>query len=86
MHTISSTHLSLERLKAILENHEKIKLSLESKAAIVKCREYLDHKMDHLDRPLYGISTGFGSLYNVNIPQSKGIVLSPSCSFNFSRP
>ena len=55
MHTISPAHLSLERLKTIIENHEKIKLSLESKAAIVKCREYLDHKMDHLDRPLYGI-------------------------------
>ena len=85
MHTISSAHLSLERLKAILENHEKIKLSLESKAAIVKCREYLDHKMDHLDRPLYGISTGFGSLYNVNIPQEDlsqlqhNLVMSHAC-------
>ena len=69
MHPISHAHLSLERLKKIIENHEKIMLSQEATAAIVKCREYLDRKMEDLDRPIYGVTTGFGSLYNVSIPK-----------------
>ena len=67
-HYISSTRLSLDRMKEIIDNREKIALSHESKEAIVKCRKYLDRKMEDIDRPLYGISTGFGSLYNVTIP------------------
>ncbi len=67
MHPISHAHLSLERLKKIIESHEKIMLSQEATSAIVKCREYLDRKMEDLDRPIYGVTTGFGSLYNVSI-------------------
>ena len=85
MHTISPNHLSLERLKEIIENHEKLKLSLEATAAIVKCREYLDRKMADLDRPIYGVTTGFGSLYNVSIPKEDlsqlqhNLVMSHAC-------
>ena len=67
-HYISSTRLSLERMKEIFDNREKIALSHESTDAVIKCRKYLDTKMEDIDRPLYGITTGFGSLYNVTIP------------------
>ena len=67
-HYISSTRLSLERMKEILDNKEKIALSHEATDDIIKCRKYLDKKMEDIDRPLYGITTGFGSLYNVAIP------------------
>ncbi|MBQ6291525.1 MAG: histidine ammonia-lyase [Bacteroidales bacterium] len=67
-HYISSTRLSLERMKEILDNKEKIALSHESTDNVIKCRKYLDSKMEDIDRPLYGITTGFGSLYNVTIP------------------
>ncbi|MBO6044882.1 MAG: histidine ammonia-lyase [Bacteroidales bacterium] len=67
-HYISSTRLSLERMKEILDNKEKIALSHEATDDIIKCRKYLDKKMEDIDRPLYGITTGFGSLYNVTIP------------------
>ena len=67
-HYISSTRLSLERMKEIFDNREKIALSHESTDDIIKCRKYLDGKMEDIDRPLYGITTGFGSLYNVTIP------------------
>ena len=43
-------------------------LSEESVAAIEKCRKYLDSKMEDIDRPIYGVTTGFGSLYNITIP------------------
>ena len=68
MHIISPARLSLERLKEIFDNQEQIALSEEAVAAIVKCRKYLDSKMEDIGRPVYGITTGFGSLYNVTIP------------------
>ena len=68
MHLISPARLSLERLKEIFDGGEQIALSEEAVAAIVKCRKYLDTKMEDIGRPIYGITTGFGSLYNVTIP------------------
>ena len=68
MHTISHATLTLERLKEILDNDEKLQLGQEAIAAIEKCRQYLDSKMGDIDRPVYGITTGFGSLCNITIP------------------
>ena len=68
-HIISSEHLSLGRLKEILDKHEKLELSPASVEAIVKCRRYLDSKMADIGRPVYGVTTGFGSLYNITIPE-----------------
>lgn len=85
IHTISNNHLSLERLKSILYNHEKLELGDEARNAIVKCRSYLDSKMEDISRPVYGITTGFGSLYNVTIPTDQlsqlqyNLVVSHAC-------
>ena len=85
MHIISSAHLSLERVKTIIDNNEQLVLSPEATSAIVKCREYLDRKMEDIDHPVYGITTGFGSLYNVTIPQEDlsqlqhNLVMSHAC-------
>ena len=35
----------------------------------MRCREYLDQKIAKSSQPIYGINTGFGSLYNKNIPK-----------------
>ena len=85
MHYISTQQLSLERVKEIIDHKEKLGLSEEAKAAIIKCREYLDRKMEDLDRPIYGVTTGFGSLYNVSIPKEDlcqlqhNLVMSHAC-------
>ena len=85
MHSISKDHLSLERVKEIIHKKEKLELSQEAVQAIVKCREYLDRKMDDIDRPVYGVTTGFGSLYNVTIPKEDlsqlqhNLVMSHAC-------
>lgn len=85
MHEISHAHLSLEQVKQILDNHEKLVLSQEAVDAIVKCRAYLDKKMDDIGRPVYGVTTGFGSLYNVTIPKEDlsqlqhNLVMSHAC-------
>lgn len=85
MHSISKDHLSLERVKEIIDKKEKLELSQEAVQAIVKCREYLDRKMDDIGRPVYGVTTGFGSLYNVTIPKEDlsqlqhNLVMSHAC-------
>ena len=71
VHYISKDWLPLERLKEILDSHAEIRLSDEAAEAIVKCRKYLDDKMEATDKPMYGITTGFGSLYNVTIPKEQ---------------
>ena len=84
-HIISKDHLSLGRLKEILYNHEKLELGEEAREAIQKCRSYLDSKMEDLTHPVYGITTGFGSLYNVTIPTDQlsqlqyNLVVSHAC-------
>lgn len=66
-HYISSDVLSLEDLQEIISYGKSLALSEEAKINIDKCRAYLDHKMTLSDEPIYGINTGFGSLYNIKI-------------------
>ncbi len=66
-HYISSEVLSLRKLASIHFENKKIALSEEAVANIEKCRAYLDNKMLNHSEPIYGINTGFGSLYNIKI-------------------
>jgi len=66
-HYISNNTLSLEELNTIIEENHTLALSEEAIANINKCREYLDNKMQTETNPIYGINTGFGSLYSVKI-------------------
>ena len=67
-HTISNKHLTIEKVNEIVSKSLKLELSKESEAAIVKCRKFLDSKMEDIGRPVYGVTTGFGSLCNITIP------------------
>ena len=67
-HIISNKHLTIEKVNEIVSNSLKLELSKESEAAIVKCRKFLDSKMEDIGRPVYGVTTGFGSLCNISIP------------------
>ncbi len=67
IHHINAEHLSIERLQEIIDNNYKIELSDDSRARIIRCREYLDNKMESQKEPIYGVTTGFGSLCNVSV-------------------
>ncbi|MCO6149023.1 histidine ammonia-lyase [Flavobacterium sp. NRK1] len=67
IHYISSELLSLEIVHDIISQDKKLALSEEARVNIEKCRAYLDEKMKSHSDPIYGINTGFGSLYNVKI-------------------
>ncbi|WP_372473561.1 histidine ammonia-lyase [Capnocytophaga sp. ARDL2] len=64
---ISSERLSIQDVQRIVFEKYKLGLSEESKQNILKCREYLDTRMESQKTPIYGINTGFGSLCNVKI-------------------
>jgi histidine ammonia-lyase len=67
MHQISTQKLTLKDLAAVHAGNLKIELSADAKEKIVQCREYLDKKIAKATSPIYGINTGFGSLYNKHI-------------------
>ena len=67
MYTISSQALSLPVLNSLIYEGLKIQLSEDVKQNIVSCRNYLDKKIARTIDPIYGINTGFGSLYDVRI-------------------
>lgn len=84
-HIISRAHLSHQDvIRAVRENYT-LALSEESKAAIAKCREYLDRKAIESPTPIYGVTTGFGSLCNISIENDqlsalqKNLVMSHAC-------
>lgn len=84
-HFISAETLTIKELDHILHGHSKIALTEESRQRIIKCREYLDNKINNSSTPLYGINTGFGSLYNKHIPKNQleqlqeNLVMSHAC-------
>ena len=67
-HTISNKRLTVEKIHEIISKGKQISLSKDSEAAVIKCRQFLDSKMGDIGRPVYGVTTGFGSLCNITVP------------------
>ena len=67
IHYISSQNLTLEQIQNIFTDNYSLALSEEAIEKVIKCRTYLDKKIQNSSEPLYGVNTGFGSLYNKNI-------------------
>ena len=67
IHKISAEHLTIERIGEIIKNGYKLELSDDAKQRIVRCRQYLDRKIAETTTPVYGVTTGFGSLCNVSV-------------------
>lgn len=84
-HIISKNHLTHQQVIAAVRENYTLALSEESRAAIAKCREYLDRKAIESPTPIYGVTTGFGSLCNISIEKDdlsalqKNLVMSHSC-------
>ena len=67
LHCISHATLSIEKIQEIIDKDLRLELSDAVKSEVIKCRVFLDKKIATSERSLYGINTGFGSLYNRNI-------------------
>ncbi len=84
-HYISTELLNLPKIKSIIEEDKPLELSEESVLNIKKSKQYLNKKIEENKTPIYGINTGFGSLYNVKIAKDdltqlqENIVMSHAC-------
>lgn len=67
IHKISAKHLTIERIGEVVYNGYKLELSDDARNRIIRCREYLDEKIAKTTRPVYGVTTGFGSLCDVSV-------------------
>lgn len=91
-HYISSDKLTFQTLFDIIKEGHKLALSDTAKEKISHCRAYLDEKMSSHKEPVYGITTGFGSLYNKKISSEdlgtlqKNLVMSHACGIGEEVP
>lgn len=67
VHEISADKLTLRDLAALHEGRVRVTLGEDATARIGRCRAYLDNKLAITREAIYGINTGFGSLYNKHI-------------------
>lgn len=85
VHYVSGDLLDLATIKSIIEERKVLELSNEVVLNIEKSKKYLEKKILNNSQPIYGINTGFGSLYNVKIASDdltklqENIVMSHAC-------
>lgn len=85
IHYISAEKLTFQQVFDIIKGNYKLELSTDVVGRIKKCRTYLDEKMERQTTPIYGITTGFGSLCDTNISKDdlgqlqENLVMSHAC-------
>lgn len=84
-HHLTPERLTIAGLKEILDSGRPVALNEELRRRIVRCREYLDSKIRNSEQPVYGITTGFGSLCDISVggdelsQLQRNLVMSHSC-------
>lgn len=85
-YAIGSSELTYDLIEKILNYKTRLVLSDEGRERIAECREFLDTKTETDGAPIYGVTTGFGSLCDKNISKDdlstlqENLVKSHSCS------
>lgn len=84
--------LTFQQVKHFLKYKQLISITFGAHVAILKCREYLDKKLEESDALFYGINTGFGFLQNVQIDKEQlralqsNLLLSHACGMGDEVP
>ncbi|MDQ6757869.1 MAG: histidine ammonia-lyase [Bacteroidota bacterium] len=68
---INDEWFGFQQVKDLLEKDMQISISPAIEEKIIKCRKYLDKKLNESDKLFYGINTGFGFLQNVQIDKAQ---------------
>jgi len=82
---IDGSPLSLLQIQHFLNEPTTVELSPEAIGKIESCRRFLDEKTKQSEHPIYGVNTGFGSLYKVAIAADQlqqlqeNLVMSHAC-------
>jgi len=89
---LSLKHHSLQEIYELSQGEKRISLSPELLKRVADCRDYLDKRMESQQEPIYGITTGFGSLCNVTVDKTqlsqlqKNLVMSHACGLGEEVP
>lgn len=67
IHSITNSPLTLDKVEEIITLHAQLRLDKSAAERIAACRRYLDRATLHSEAPIYGVTTGFGSLCNISI-------------------
>lgn len=59
--------LNFQQVKNLLDYDQFVSITFDAHERILKCREFLDRKLNEGNELFYGINTGFGYLQNVKI-------------------
>jgi len=84
-HHISNEVIDWQIISRLLDRGMSLELSSSAKERILRCRRYLDDRLAGETDSLYGINTGFGSLYDKVISEAdlgllqKNLVMSHAC-------
>lgn len=84
--------LTFQQVKNYLKYKQLVSITFAAHEDILKCREYLDKKIESSDELFYGINTGFGFLQNVKIEKEElkklqsNLLLSHGCGLGDEVP
>lgn len=85
MHVIGTVGIKLDELDVIVSERRPIALAKDAVAAVKRSHAYLTDRLKKSDAPIYGVNTGFGSLYDKSIAKKdlaqlqKNLVMSHAC-------
>lgn len=91
-HKISNKPLTLKTVHEIITENMPLELSSDATKRIQKCRDYLDEKVKNQKAPIYGVTTGFGSLCNTSISEKdlgklqENLMMSHACGMGEEVP
>ncbi len=92
VYQINNQWITIDEFENILASNVKVELGEDAKNAILKCRAYLDAKIQNSNKLIYGINTGFGSLCNTAISNNdleqlqRNLVVSHACGMGEEVP
>lgn len=67
---LNHQEFDIEELFHHIHTKTKVELGEKARLAVQKCRDYLDDKISQTEENVYGINTGFGSLYDQSISKN----------------
>ncbi|HEV2830595.1 MAG TPA: aromatic amino acid lyase, partial [Hanamia sp.] len=89
---LDKSELTFQQVKHLLKYKQLVSITFAAHEAILKCRNYLDEKINSSDELFYGINTGFGFLQNVKIEKEQlntlqsNLLLSHACGLGDEVP
>lgn len=82
---IKGEPLSRDQVRRLLESEQPILLHPQAEKLVMASRDFLDNRINTSSEPMYGINTGFGSLYKQQISKAdleklqQNLVMSHAC-------